>query len=263
MSDLRTARMPGAMVLTMNRPEALNALTPAMIAGFTTALDEAEADPAVRSIVITGEGRAFCAGADLKAALSAMGEGTDPSRDAAAFLGSISALTDRLEQSRLPVIAALNGTTVAGGIELALACDLVIAVRSARIGDGHARYGLLPGGGGSVRLPRRIGVGRAKYLMFTAQLLEAEVLREWGLVNEVVDDDRLPAAIEQLVLRLADKSPVGLARMKQLLTDSLEQPPAAAMRAELTTAALHYHSHDRAEGLAAFAEHRPPRFTGA
>ncbi len=169
----------------------------------------------------------------------------------------------RIEAFPLPTVAAVNGFAVAGGLEFVLCCDIVVAAETARFGDGHARYGLLPGGGGSVRLPRRIGLNRAKYLMLTADTVSAATMMEWGLVVEVVEDRRLDAAAAALARSLAEKSPLGLARMKALLHDGLEQPADVALRAEQLACLIHAGSSDMAEGLQAFSQKRTPRFTGS
>jgi enoyl-CoA hydratase len=168
----------------------------------------------------------------------------------------------RLETFPRPVIAAVNGLALAGGLELVLCCDLVIAARSARIGDAHANFGLLPGGGSSVRLPRKIGLTRAKYLLYTGEFVPAADLVAWGLVNEVVDDSDLTAASDRLVAKLAVKSSLVLRRMKALVADGLEQPLDIALRGELLASEVHAFSHDMKEGLSAFEEKRKPVFLG-
>lgn len=247
-----------AMWITLNRPDALNALTPAVISGINAALDKAQRSD-VRAVVLTGTGRAFCAGADLK---FVRGEAGGDESALSRFLDTVLLVMNRLETFPMPVIAALNGLTLAGGLELMLCCDLVVAARSAKLGDAHANYGLLPGGGSSVRLPRKIGPTRAKYLLYTGAFMPAEQFVAAGLVNEVVGDDALIAATEALVAKLADKSPLVLRRMKALVDDGLEQPAAIALRQELLASEVHAHSHDLKEGLAAFEEKRKPRFTG-
>lgn len=248
----------GAVWITLNRPAALNALTPDIVDGICRALDRAERDD-IKAVVLTGSGRAFCAGADLKYVRS-IAQGDDAV--IAAFLGSVLKLMERLEGCPRPVIAAINGIAVAGGLELVLCCDLVIAAESAKIGDAHINFGLLPGGGGSVRLPRKIGPTRAKRLLFTGESVPAADLVACGLVNEVVADDDLTPAVERLVAKLADKSPLVLRRVKALVDDGLEQPIATALRLEILAAEVHAHSHDMKEGLAAFEEKRKPRFLG-
>jgi enoyl-CoA hydratase/carnithine racemase len=246
------------MWITLNRPDALNAITPAVVSGINAALDKAQQSD-VRAVVLTGTGRSFCAGADLKFVRSEAGnDETALSR----FLDTVLLVMNRLETFPMPVIAALNGLTLAGGLELTLCCDLVVAARSARLGDAHANYGLLPGGGSSVRLPRKIGPTRAKYLLYTGEFVPAEQLVAAGLVNEVVDDDMLIPATETLVTKLVNKSPLVLRRMKALVDDGLDQPSAIALRQELLVSEVHAHSYDLKEGLAAFEEKRKPLFAG-
>ena len=248
----------GAMWITLNRPDALNAITPAVVSGINAALDKAQLSD-VRAVVLTGTGRAFCAGADLK---FVRGEAGNDETALSRFLDTVLLVMNRLETFPMPVIASLNGLTLAGGLELTLCCDLVVAARSAKLGDAHANYGLLPGGGSPVRLPRKIGPTRAKYLLYTGEFVPAEQLVAAGLVNEVVDDEMLTPATEALVAKLANKSLLVLRRMKALVDDGLEQPSAIALRQELLASEVHAHSHDLKEGLAAFEEKRKPRFTG-
>lgn len=254
-----TEARAGAMWITLNRPAAMNSITPEIVEGIAGALDRAEVDGTVGAVVLTGTGRAFCAGADLKYVRE-----TTAGDDAAtaAFLQTVLGIMNRLEKFPKPVIAAVNGLALAGGLELVLCCDLVLAARSAKIGDAHANFGLLPGGGSSVRLPRKIGPTRAKYLLYTGEFVPAGDLVEAGLVNEVVDDAELGAAVARLVARLATKSPLVLRRMKALVDDGLEQPQETALRLELLASEVHAHSHDMREGLAAFEEKRTPRFLG-
>ncbi|MFP3602016.1 enoyl-CoA hydratase/isomerase family protein [Paraburkholderia sp. SIMBA_053] len=247
----------GAIWLTLNRPEAMNSISPAVVQGLMHGLDLAATSNEVRAVVLCGTGRAFCAGADLKFVRS-----TGDADGVGSFLGDFLVLLNRLEAFPKPVIAAVNGMALAGGLEMVLCCDLVVAARSAQFGDAHANYGLLPGGGGSVRLPRKIGPTRAKYLMFTGEFVSAEHMKLAGLVNEVVDDPALLEAVGALVASIAAKSPLGLARMKALVDDGLQQPLETALRQELLMSALHEQSHDMHEGLAAFAEKRAPRFVG-
>lgn len=246
--------------ITLNRPRELNAINPAMLDRLDTILDEVEADQAVRCAVITGAGRAFCAGADL-AFVHAM---PAAEREAAtmAFLRRASAAMSRIEALPKPVIAAVNGATVAGGLEIVLCCDLILAAESARIGDGHAKYGLLPGAGGSARLPRRVGAVRANQMFFTGDLVPAAALVAAGLVNDVVPDAELVVATERLAETIAARSPLGLRRMKELARASLEGPLDAALERELAVNAGYAGSFDRNEGLAAFAERREPVFQG-
>ena len=249
------------VAITLNRPEALNSISPAMIDDLNAALDGLEDRRQLCTLSITGQGRAFCAGADLKAAKARM-DGADASEVNSNFLDGLRRLLLRIEGFPVPVVAAVNGLALAGGLEMVLACDLVVAAASAKLGDAHANYGLVPGGGSSVRLPRKIGPTRAKQLIFSGDFLPAGTLMQWGLVNKVVPDGGLGAAVDELVGTLAQRSPIGLRRMKRMIDDGLEQSLPAALRYELSLNALHAASHDRMEGLAAFAEKRKPAFEG-
>lgn len=256
--ELKIERRGTALWLTLNRPEAMNSLTPPMLSAINEALDAAAPDPAVRSVVLVGSGRAFCAGADLKYVRAQTNGGGAAA--ASHFLDQVAETMNRLEQCPVPVIATVNGLALAGGLELVLCCDLVIAARSAKLGDAHANYGLLPGGGGSVRLPRKIGPTRAKYLMYTADFVPAADLVGAGLVNFVVDDAELVSAVDGICQKIASKSRPGLRAMKQLIDDGLQQPMQTALRLELLACAVHAHSNDQKEGLAAFEEKRRPVF---
>ncbi|MDP6343460.1 MAG: enoyl-CoA hydratase-related protein [Alphaproteobacteria bacterium] len=247
--------------IRLNRPEALNSISPQMADDLDRALDGLEDRRELCALSITGTGRAFCAGADLKAAQARM-QGDDAAAVNAQFLEHLRRLLLRIEAFPVPVIAAVNGLALAGGLEMVLACDLVLAAESAKLGDAHANYGLVPGGGSSVRLPRKIGPTRAKQLIFTGEFLPAATLMEWGLVNQVVADDALPAAVDELIGKLASKSPIGLRRMKRMIDDGLDQPLQSALRYELSLNAQQALTHDRNEGLAAFNEKREPKFEG-
>jgi len=214
----------------------MNSLSPQVLSALRTALGQARHNDEVVSVVLTGTGRAFCAGADLKYVRSqANGGGTEE------FLQGVLEIMDLLENFPKPVIASINGLALAGGLELVLCCDRVVAARSAQIGDPHGSHGLLPRAGCSLRLPPLIGA---------------------GLVNEVVDDDKLEEATQALADKLALRSPLVLRRMKALIDDGLEQPKTTALRLELLASEVHCHSADFREGLAAFEQKRKPRFIG-
>lgn len=251
-------RRGDAVWLWLNRPDALNALSPELMAELLKALDQAEAEPGIRALVIAGRGRAFCAGADLKHFLGAVGN----AKAVRTFVTRALTLMNRIEAFTYPVIAAVNGIAVAGGIELVLACDLVIAADSAVLGDAHMNYGLLPGGGSSIRLPRKIGPTRAKYLLYTGESIPASEALALGLVNKVVPLGELEATVEKLVARLAEKSPIALRRVKRLIDDGLETPLDSALRLEMIAWEGHAHAEDLKEGLAAFSAKRKPKYIG-
>jgi enoyl-CoA hydratase len=259
-SDIKYERRGAAAWITLSRAADLNALSLAILREMPIALDAAQHDHEVKAIVITGDGRAFCAGADLKFVNE-----LPPERQIAEvrdFIARAASMVDRVEEFPKPVIAAVNGIATAGGMELLLGCDIVFAARSARMGDGHSNYGLVPGAGASVRLPRKIGYNRALYLFFTGELLSAEEMAAAGLVNRVVEDDALHAAVDDLVRKIAIKSPLGLARMKNMALESFDKSTRSGIAYELMMSELHAHSFDRNEGIAAFSEKRKPQFQG-
>lgn len=244
--------------ITLNRPRALNAMTMEMTLEIGAALDAAEADRDVRVILFTGTGRAFCVGADLTAARGR----TAGANGAADFIAAYNALLNRIEAFPKPVVVALNGMTLGAGLELALVSDIAVASTAARIGDGHAKFGLLPGGGASARLPRRIGPAAAKWLFFTGDFQDNADLQRWGLLQAVYPEDGFEAAVAELCGRIAARSPLGLARMKALADAAPNRSLAEALAAEQAALQEHMTSKDRAEGLAAFAGKRRPVFTG-
>jgi enoyl-CoA hydratase/carnithine racemase len=255
-------RGPVAWV-TLLRADALNALTVEMCDELADAFGRLDADEAVRVIVITGSGRAFCAGADLKNMLAGLaGEATGRSERIAAFVDGIADGVERIREVGKPVIAAVNGITMAGGLEIAMACDIVVAAREARIGDGHANFGVFPGAGSAAVLPRRVGPHFAKLMLFSGEPMSADECLAMGLVQRVVPGDALQAEVQRLAEKIAEKSPLLLRRMKRTVADALDQPEAAALRLERTVFHVHKQAQDFEAGLAAFSERRKPVFTG-
>ena len=162
----------------------------------------------------------------------------------------------------MPVLAAVNGLALAGGLELVLCCDLVVSAEDARFGDAHANYGLLPGGGGSIRLPRKIGPARATYLMMTGEFVSAREMERAGLVSRVVPAEALVDSTQAVVEMLAAKSPLGLVHIKELAAIAGDCILEDGLRQELEIIGAYAASHDLREGLAAFAEKREPEFKG-
>ena len=259
---LRFERRRATAWITLDRPEAMNALSETLCSELLAAIAEVEHDAGIRVLVLTGAGRAFCAGADLKGVFENAGAVPAADDPMSAFLDLIAGMIERLRALPKPTIAALNGLTMAGGLELAMACDLIVAADSARIGDAHANFGVFPGAGGTAVLPRRIGPTAATYLLCTGDTQSAAELLPLGLVNRVVPDAELLAEVDKLATRIAGKSPLVLRRMKQAVADGLEQPQAAALRLERLVLDAHRHSHDMREGLAAFVGKRKPEFKG-
>ncbi len=202
----------GLAVLTLNRPEAMNALSRQLRQALADAIDSLEADPQVRVLIITGSGRAFCAGLDLKE-LGAGGPG------AVAFGVEAADPVRSLERFSGPVIGAINGAAVTGGFELALACDVLLASSLARFADTHARVGVMPGWGLSQRLSRAVGIHRAKELSLTGNFLSAQQALEWGLVNRVVAPDELLPQARALAADMLSVVPGMLVDYKKLIDD--------------------------------------------
>jgi len=256
--DVLLKQMIGrAMRLTLNRPRAFNALNTAMIQSLRTALDEAQANPEIRVLLLTGSGSAFCAGADLKEALSSQAPIGEPD-----FLQQAGDLFERISNFPKPVIAVLNGTTMAGGLELAMSADLIIASETAVVGDAHSNFGVFPGAGGAAVLPRLIPLPMAEYLLFSGKSLPAARLHQLGLVCEVHPPEKLDVAALELAEVLAAKSPAVLRRMKAVARGSADKSRADALMHERVMLREHLRSEDLREGLRAFAEKRKPVFTG-
>jgi len=243
----------------LNRPDKLNAISSGMLDALEDAVDEARAEK-YRVVVIRGRGRAFCAGGDLGS--NGNGNGDASAGPPASTLERSNEVFAALEALPKPVIAAVHGTACAGGLELALSCDLIVAANSARLGDMHANFGLLPGAGGTYRLSRRIGPAKAKYLMFTGELFGAAEMAHAGLVDQVYPDADFDASVDALASRIAGKSPLGLAQMKHLALEASTLSREDGLASALSAALRYRHSADYAEGLRSFAEKRAPRFEG-
>jgi enoyl-CoA hydratase len=237
------------------RPGVLNAIDDQMLAALDEALDRAAA-PDVRVVVVRGTGRAFSVGADLK---QVGGEHLDMSM-LTDTVRQIARVVERLAALPKPTLAGLNGLTAAGGLEITLACDLVVAARSARIADAHSNFGLLPGAGGASRLTRLAGPRVAKRLLYTGDFVPAEELVACGLVTEVVDDDHLDDRLHELAGSLAARSPRVLSAMKRLVDEVPDQTVAESLSAEFTALVSHTRTPDLTEGVCAFRERRAPAF---
>ncbi|MCP5366654.1 MAG: enoyl-CoA hydratase/isomerase family protein [Hyphomicrobiales bacterium] len=245
----------GVAVATLNRPDKFNCVSSAMFAGLDAALDAAEADGA-RAMVVQAEGPHFCTGADLDEVLAAR---ADPAV-LAAFMATGHRVLRRLETAPLPVVAAVQGLALAGGLELALSCDVVFLAAGGRMGDQHAQFGLIPGWGGSQRLPRLVGRRRALDLMYSARWLDAETALAWGLANYVVPDGELRDAALAYARQAARRNPEGLRAMKRLALDGLEEGLDAALAREREVAVAALSSDNVGEGLDAFQTRREPVF---
>ena len=257
--DLATVKFEvdgGIARVVLNRPAQLNAISPSLLQDLDRVCDEVERNPAVRAMTLTAAGRAFCAGADLKVVRELSPNPVKWNE----FMRLWHQVFNRLEALPVPVVAGVHGFALAGGLELALVVDLVVADESARLGDQHANFGLVAGGGGSQRLPRLIGARRAKELMLLGGWLSAAQSLEWGLVNRVAPAGRLEAEVGELATSLADKSPSGNRTVKALVDRGLDMDLGKGLALELDLVAEHMRSADAAEGLRAFAEKRAPVF---
>jgi enoyl-CoA hydratase len=243
--------------ITINRPEVMNALNVEVRQEILRALDDAENDDALRVLVITGAGsKAFSAGADIR-----MFESMNPV-SAKAYLEISKGASRRLETFPKPVIAAVNGYALGGGLELAMSCDIIVASDNARFGQTELNVGIIPGVGGTQRLPRLIGLKRAKELVFTGELIDSKKALEIGLVNAVVPQSELENYVEALVAKIVTKSPLILRLAKQALNSSWEGL-VEGLEYESSLFALCFSSEDQKEGARAFLEKRKPVFKGA
>ncbi|WP_461084435.1 enoyl-CoA hydratase/isomerase family protein [Streptomyces deserti] len=246
--------------ITLNRPETLNALTRDQRERIIGLLLDASADPGVRAVVITGTGRGFCAGADLRGG-APTAERTPGDVARTLRLGAQRLIAAVLDCEK-PVIAAVNGTAAGLGAHLAFACDLVLAAESARFLEVFVRRGLVPDGGGAYLLPRLIGPHRAKELMFFGDALTAADAERLGLVNRVVADAELGKTAREWAARLAAGPTRALALTKQLVNASLDTDRATAFAAEAAAQEINMTTADAQEGVSSFAQRRSPEFRG-
>lgn len=245
----------GIVQIRMNRPDRLNALGVDMVDAMLTAINNAIAGNA-RVIVMRGTGRAFCAGADLKERRT-MDEAARIKHNRA-----INAAVDALGAAPMPTICAINGLALGGGCEIALACDLRYIAEDVQIGLTEARIGAIPGAGGTQRLPRVIGATRALEMILTGEPITGKRAAEIGLVNAALAANQLDAHVTRIAQVLASRSPKGESTAKSLIYRGLEMPLAGGLEQERLALRDVLTSTDYAEGLAAFAEKRPPRFGG-
>ncbi|MFF5706147.1 enoyl-CoA hydratase/isomerase family protein [Streptomyces sp. NPDC012794] len=247
--------------ITLNRPDAMNALTPDQRDRVISLLGTASADPGIRAVVLTATGKGFCAGADLRGGAPVTGDRVAGDVARMIRLGAQRLITAVLDCEK-PVIAAVNGTAAGIGAHLALACDLVIAAETARFIEVFVRRGLVPDGGGAYLLPRLLGPQKAKELLFFGDAVPAEEAARLGLVNRVVPADGLEAAARDWAERLAQGPTRALALTKQLVNASLDGDRATALAAEATAQELNMTTADANEGVASFVERRTPKYLG-
>ena len=247
-------------VIKLNRPEKLNALTFDLAQELVNALDAIEKNSAVRCVIITGEGKAFCAGSDLAARLSQdlpiEGVEGDP------YLRALRRMNKRITDLPVPVIAAINGHAIGGGLELALACDIRVASQSAKLGLGEVKVGAMAGGGGTQRLPRLVGMGNALEMMFTGEPINGIRAAEIGLVNVAVPAQEVLNYSLSMAEKISNNAPLSLAAVKKAAYKGEDLPLESGLDTELFYAEIIAKTQDRAEGMRAFLEKRPPSFVG-
>jgi enoyl-CoA hydratase/carnithine racemase len=247
----------GAVWVTIDRPDARNALSRSVNQELVRIAGELGADPSVRAVVLTGAGdRAFCAGADLKERHGVAAADTGP------FVDAIGRAITAWAELPKPTIAAVNGFAFGGGCELALACDFRIVADSAAFALTEVRLGIMPGAGGTQRLPRLIGVARAKEMVMLGRRVSAQRAYEIGLATAVVPRGELGQAVEELLDELGACAPLSVAKAKEAIDRGTEVELAEALRIERSCYDVTLFSDDRNEGLRAFADKRPPVYKG-
>jgi enoyl-CoA hydratase len=250
-------RRDSVAVLTLNRPEALNALSPEMLDLLEERLDEIADDPRLRAVVLTGAGdKAFCAGADIAHMREA------DALDARAYAQRGHRVADRIEGLATPVVAAVNGYALGGGCEIALACDVRLAARTARFGQPEVTLGIIPGWGGTQRLARATSIGFAKEVILTGRYVTADEALRTGLVTHVHPPEELLDRAVELAETIASRPAWAVAAAKGLCNLALGGDDPAPFAREVDAFALAFTTPDQREGMAAFAEKRPPRFEG-
>ena len=252
MSSVVLHRDEAVAVITLSRPHALNAMSQDVMQALDSILDSVSADETIRAVVVTGAGKAFSAGGDLVEFAALREAGPHHLIDALAFNQRV---LEKLQSLPTPVIAAVNGAAVAGGLELVLCCDVVIAASSARLGDGHAQYAIIPAGGATARLARKLPANIAMHLFFSAELYSAEQFAVWGLVNEVTPDSEVVSRAVALAKGYAQMSREVLAAVKRL-THASAGPLAELARFELQEFTSYVNHPDLVAGLQKFVARR-------
>ncbi len=245
-----------ALVVTMNRPEAMNALSRGLLEGLWTEIEKAAVRRELRALILAGNAKAFCAGADLKE------RATMSPTEVRAFLRRIRGIMDLVERLPMPTIAAVEGVAFGGGCELALACDMRVLGKDAKIGLTECALGIIPGAGGTQRLPRLIGPAKAKELIFTARKLSADDAAAYGLVNHVVAAGGAVDKALALAGDIAKCAPIAVEAAKAAIDGGLSTGISEGLLLETRAYEVTLYTEDRKEALAAFGEKRPPKFDG-
>lgn len=238
--------------ITFNRPEALNALNNQTRAEFKEAIEEVKGDESVKTVILTGMGRAFIAGSDIKEL-----KGTTPLQ-----AHDIKRLGEMIEELEKPVIAAVNGFALGGGCEIVMACDIIIASEKAKFGQPEVNIGVIPGGGGTQRLQRMVGVHRAKELIFTGDIIDAAEAERIGLVNKVVPSEELMLRVKEIAGKISKKSSAAIRLAKAAINRGMRTDLGAGLAYERELYSLSLTTEDKAEGIEAFIEKREPKYKG-
>jgi enoyl-CoA hydratase len=239
-------------VITFNRPEAMNALNNQTRSEFGAAVAGVAADDEIKVLILTGSGKSFVAGSDIK-------EFNKTTPFAAHNIQRLGEMVEKLEK---PVIAAVNGFCLGGGCEIAMGCDIIIASEKAKFGQTEINIGIIPGGGGTQRLPRLIGACRAKELIFTGDIIRADEADRLGLVNRVVPMDELMSTAKEMAGKIAAKSAAALKLAKTAINRGMQTNLESGLRYEYELYSLSLSLEDKAEGVKAFLEKRAPKFVG-
>lgn len=259
-TDIIVEKKGAVAWITLNKPHVKNALGRQTFIDILAALDDFEKDPAIMVVVIKGAADTFCAGVDLKEHAQRVATGN------LSLKAEFSALADRvfngLENFPKVTIAMVQGVCMAGGFELAEVCDFIIADENCRVGDGHIRTGLVPNGGASMRMPRNIGMRKAKELLFTGDLISGKEAERIGLISKAVPADKLEPTVEELITRLVDKPPLALQAMKMLVNRGLGCTVESGLQLERQAVNFLQSTEDFKESMAAFTEKRKPVYKG-
>ncbi|MHB1128033.1 MAG: enoyl-CoA hydratase/isomerase family protein [Bacillota bacterium] len=256
-TNVNLEKKDGVAILTLNRPEALNSLSQGLVSDFNQAMDEIAADEECRVVLLTGAGRAFSAGGDVKG----MGGRSDPAQ-ARIGMQPINNMIKKIRSLEKPVIAAVNGFCVGAGFNVALATDIIISSDEAKFSQIFAQVGLIPDAGGTYFMPRLVGMHKAKELIFTKAMLSAADAEKLGLVNRVVPADQLMNTAMELAGELAQGPTRAYGLAKSMINQSLESDLDAMLEYEACAQAIAMMTEDHVEGVTAFKEKRKPQFKG-